>query len=421
MLFVQDALVNRLKVEEAEITYATIQNLVAATARIGTLEANQIDVSYLDAHFAKIDLANVTEISAAILKAHVIEAINASIEEATIGSAKIDVAEISSLVAGSIDAEFITSKIATVDNGFLNAVIANQGVIKTAQIAEAAITNALIADLSANKINAGTLSVERLLIGGAEGGLLFALNNYGELVSTAVDSLDGAVLTPRTITADRIVAESITAEEIAAESILANHIVSGAITADKLAVSCIDVGGLLNAVEGVIGAFTIGDAYIAKGTSVFGTINEGETGSVYIGANGISCGDKFKVDSQGNITATGLSLNMFDSDSADWLSGVDSSVAFQSGLSQYLSFSADDGLILGTSGDGPKLQLLGTRLSLLDDDGNAGAYLENPTGESGDSKLYIDNAVILSSLGFGNGAFAFENRDNGNVSLVCKG
>jgi hypothetical protein len=291
------------------------------------------------------------------------------------------VAEISSLVAGDIDAEYIVAQIATLDSGFLNTIIANEGVVASAQIADAAITNAKIADLSANKITAGTLSVERLLIGGAEGGLLFALNNYGELVSTEVDSLDGTLLTPRTITADRIVAGSISAEEIGASAILANHISAGAITAEKLSVGFVDVGGLLHAKEGLIGAFLIGNSYIASGTNQLGYIDEGQTGSVYIGADGISCGDKFKVDSEGNIFANGLTLGMFETDVQDMINGLGESTTlleanlnaeiaernasvetaltdaklysdeklneYQASVHQFLNFTPEDGLILG--------------------------------------------------------------------------
>jgi len=47
------------------------------------------------------------------------------------------------------------------------------------------------------------------------------------------------------------------------------------------------------------------------------------------------------------------------------------------------------------------------------------AYISNPTGNPGDSKLYIENAAILQGIAFG--AYAWEPEDNGSVSLVFKG
>ena len=90
-------------------------------------------------------------------------------------------------------------------------------------------------ELSANRITAGVLSVERLIIRGTEQSLIYAVNNMGDLVSTRVDTIDGYVLTERTITADRIVAHSLTANEIAAKSITANEILAGTITGAEIA------------------------------------------------------------------------------------------------------------------------------------------------------------------------------------------
>ena len=65
-------------------------------------------------------------------------------------------------------------------------------------------------ELTANKITAGTLSVERLIICGDKNSIIYAINNAGELVSQNVNTIDGDVLTKRSITADKIVAGAIT-------------------------------------------------------------------------------------------------------------------------------------------------------------------------------------------------------------------
>ena len=152
-------------------TIAGINGEIAATkAQIGTIENTYLKTTEADIKYAMIDLAN--------------------IKNASIKTAMIDV-----------------------------------GAVNTAQIADGSITDAKIVELTANKITAGTLSVERLEIRGSDRSIVYALNNItGALQAQSVDTLNGEILTPRTITADKIVAQSITGNEIAAKTILANHI-----------------------------------------------------------------------------------------------------------------------------------------------------------------------------------------------------
>lgn len=152
-------------------TIAGINGEIAATkAQIGTIENTYLKTAEADIKYAMIDLAN--------------------IKNASIKTAMIDI-----------------------------------GAVNTAQIADGSITDAKIVELTANKITAGTLSVERLEIRGSDRSIVYALNNItGALQAQSVDTLNGEILTPRTITADKIVAQSITGNEIAAKTILANHI-----------------------------------------------------------------------------------------------------------------------------------------------------------------------------------------------------
>ena len=123
------------------------------------------------------------------------------------------------------DIKYATIDLANIKNGSIKTAMIDVGAVNTAQIADGSITDAKIVELTANKITAGTLSVERLEIRGSDRSIVYALNNItGALQSQNVDTLNGEILTPRTITADKIVAQSITGNEIAAKTILANHI-----------------------------------------------------------------------------------------------------------------------------------------------------------------------------------------------------
>ena len=139
-------------------------------------------------------------------------------------------AEIQRLVVNEIDGkyaeiDFANIDTAKVDKNIVSLLLAEVGLIDRATIVEGHITGFLDSvEVNANKITAGTLIADRILLSGNNKGILYALNNLGELTSKSVDTLDGYVLTERTITADKIVVNSITAKEIDVEDLFAQDI-----------------------------------------------------------------------------------------------------------------------------------------------------------------------------------------------------
>lgn len=208
-----------LKAADAELKYAAIKDLDATKARVGSIEGD----------YAFFKTTATEELAA---------------KDAQIDSLRGDLAQYKTVVAGEIDAvagkfdtlgtQYASIDLANIENGCITAAMIGTGAVQTAQIADGSITDAKVVNLTANKITAGTLSVERLEIRGSTGSIVYALNNIpGALQARNVDTLNGEVLTPRTITADRIVAGSITGNEIAAKTLTANHIVANAITAES--------------------------------------------------------------------------------------------------------------------------------------------------------------------------------------------
>ena len=276
---IDDAAITRAKIDEAAIGAAQIEDGVITSAKIGTgeiQEANIQDGAITRAKIVDGAIRNAHIENGAIDTAKIADAAitNAKIDGAAIGTANIQDGAI--VRAKILDGEIVTAKIADLavtgakiadlavttakiaQAAITNAQIAHaavgtaqialgaitsaliaQGAIGTAQIEDGSITNAKIVDLTANKINAGTLSVERLIIRGSDQSLIYAINNMGELVSAQVDTIDGYVLTERTITADKIVAHSITANELAAHTITANEILAGTITGNEIAAASI--------------------------------------------------------------------------------------------------------------------------------------------------------------------------------------
>ena len=218
-----------LTAEQADVKYLTTDQaearyLTAAKADIRYLTAAQADVKYLTVENAKVTY----------LSTEVAEATYLTAETANILYLTTDRADVRYLTTDKADIKYADITLANVKAGAIGTALIATGAIGTAQIADGSITSAKIVELTADKITAGTLSVERLCLVGSDKSVIYALNNVGDLVSKNVDSLDATILTKRSITADCIVAGAITSKEIAAETITTNLLAANAVTADKV-------------------------------------------------------------------------------------------------------------------------------------------------------------------------------------------
>ena len=202
-------------------------------ARIGTVEATYLRVADADIKYADIDFAN--------------------IDTANINKAK------------------------------MRDLFTEVGLIKQAVISEGHITGFLDAiQVDAASITTGTLVTDRLLLRGSTDSIVYALNNFGELTSTQVNTIDGYVLTDRTVNADKIIAHSITAYEITAENLIgANgwiNLAQGTFNYGNALIwdgNQLTVSGVVTASGGAIGGFSLGDRYIESTATISGTTYRG--------------------------------------------------------------------------------------------------------------------------------------------------
>lgn len=266
MVLTKEVVAKKITADDAVLRFASIDSLRASNARIDTISG---------------DLASYQAVVAGDLAA-----LTARIEK---------------IVSTDITVEYLEANYAAVDmanvtHGSIKNYHIGDGQIGSAQIADASITDAKIVELTANKINAGTLSVERLEIRGSANSLVYALNDIsGALQAQNVDTLNGEVLTPRTITADRLVARSITAEEIAAGTITANEInvanlfaqdieATGTIRGLHIVGATGDFSGTVNATDGVFRGTVYASAgeFTGKVTATSGMIGGWEIGDGYM-------------------------------------------------------------------------------------------------------------------------------------------
>lgn len=201
------AQIQDLSAEVAKIVAAEIESATIDTAQIRDLSAEVADIVIATIDTADINWADIANLTAAI----------ASISLAEIKDAKIGFAQIEGLVAGqALITEAVGGKVL---------------------IQDLSVTDANIVDLNANKITAGTLEVERLIIVGSEKSIVYAINVANGTVQLSQSTIDGGSITRKTITADQIIANGITAECLNVSEIFANEALIGAIKAQNIDVA----------------------------------------------------------------------------------------------------------------------------------------------------------------------------------------
>lgn len=283
MVLAKEVIAKKITADEANLKYATVENLTvlnqtvesisgdyasfktmtteelsALSARIDSITATTITTEYLDAHYANLDLANVDT--------------------------------------------------ANIRQGFLESLMVSQGVVADRVVGgEIVATDVLTGvNLYANDITAGTLSVDRLVIRGSEKSIVYELNSIDgaeQLAST--ETLNGEILTPRTITADRIVAESITSNEIN----VADLVATGLVEANRLTANNINVTSL-SSLSANIGQLTI-DGYLTTNTART-SYNQAAAGMT-MDKNGVggwgSETQYWNMTTGGQLTAAGVDIN----------------------------------------------------------------------------------------------------------------
>lgn len=309
---IKDSTLTGAKIKDATIGFekvdtSFIKNLTADKAYIENLKASIADIGYLTADEANIKYATIASLEVVDGKIDNLETI-----AITTNNLSAKVAELGYLNADTADLKYANIELSNIDVANVGTFFANVGLIDRATIVDGHVTGFLDSvEVNANKITAGTLVADRILLKGSEKGLLYALNNLGELTSKTVDTLDGYVLTDRTINADKIVASSITANELDVDSIFADSAVVERIFAQDITATGIIrgatlVGASVSADRGTIGGFAIFDdcligAYDEDGYQYKVDLN---TAKLITGKNGgviaIEAG-KYKISSPYNI------------------------------------------------------------------------------------------------------------------------
>lgn len=345
---------------------------------VGELEAENINATDIKTDYATVGEGTIatlhsTDIDTDYITADAIQTTDITVSGAYIGF----------LTSENFESHTISGDILRTDVAFIEQSMIKNGVVGTAQLADASITDAKIVDLTADKITAGTLAVERLLIYGTNKSIVYAINNMGELVSQNVDTIDGAVLTQRSVTADKLVAGAITSNEIAANTILANNIAANTITGDKIAANTVDT---INIKAEAIDTSTLA-AY---------SVTSDKLASKSVTSD--------KIDGK-SIFLSNLSDEVFNEIRKNTREQIG---MYQQEVEQYMNFDPNTGLTLGSTESDFAVNISNSEIDFKQ--GNATvAYINN-------DKFSINNGEVLNEFRIGN--YVFRPRANGNMSLI---
>ena len=435
----------KLSVQDATATYATIANLNATNAEIHNLEADYGDfVELTTNNFSSVN-ANITNLEAKKIDTVTANATYANIDFSNIGTAAIE--------------KFF----------------AKSGLIENVIVGDGTITGNLVGvTIKGDLIEGGTVVADKLVIQG-EDGLYYKLNTNGATTSTEqteYNSLNGSIITAKSITATQISVKDLVAFDatIGGFKITDNSIYSGVKEsvdnttsgiymdsdgqiafgdsknyiklykdtdgAYKLTISAqnIKIGTngknveeaiteVKNTVDNVksdsdANAIRVSDAQLAIDSlkTTISTLVTGQNGESLMTQT--ENGWTFSMASVLNtLNSANQSIANFENDLSianNAINILNSNVSDLSEYTNYIKFGIDEGapcIILGETDSNFKVVITNTNIRFMEGS-SIPAYISNQALNTGD-------AVINGELR--QGGFAWVARSNGNYGLVWKG
>lgn len=249
-LNVERARIDSLVAKDVEITgkleaaEAEIESLVAENATIeGKLTATEASITTLqteklDADFASITYAEIEDLEVINQKVYDLDATYGDFEELATGKFKAIEANISELETNKLSAEEAEIKFANIDfsnigTAAIEYFYATSGLIEDIVVGDGTITGNLVGvTIKGDLIEGGTVIADKLVIKG-EDGLYYKLNTDGvttESEQTEYNSINGSIITAKSITATKISVSDLVAFDatIGGFNITDNSLYSGA-------------------------------------------------------------------------------------------------------------------------------------------------------------------------------------------------
>ena len=196
-----------VKVNNLTAAIISVVDLIATEADIEDLIAGKITVTDLIA--TKIDADVVISDKAIIenLKTKQADILSLLADKATIEKLIANKANIKSLIAEEADLKYANIDFANIDKATMEYFYASSGLIQDVVIGDASISGYLIGvTIKGDLIEGGTVVADKLVIKG-EDGIYYKLNTNGETIETEqteYNSLNGSIITAKSVTAEKI-------------------------------------------------------------------------------------------------------------------------------------------------------------------------------------------------------------------------
>ena len=194
---VQQLGADKLDTNSAELTYATITNLEATNVKITNLEATHGQFENLTTEKFKAVNADIDNL----------EADTGEFKTLTTEKFEAMDAKINKIVVGDLEAVYANIDFSNIGKAAMEYFYATSGLIKDVVISDGTITGNLVGvTIKGDLIEGNTVVADKLVIKG-QNGLYYKLNTDGmkvEAEQTEYNSLNGSIITAKSITATKI-------------------------------------------------------------------------------------------------------------------------------------------------------------------------------------------------------------------------
>ncbi len=220
-----NANIEKLTAKDVEIT----GKLEATEAEIEKLEVSKLDVDIADIKYATIEKLEATDAFIRNLEADYGSFKDLTTDKFTANDAAIKDLEAEKLSATDADLKYATIDFANIGEAAIEKIFADSGIIKDLIVSGGHITGELVGvTIKGDLIEAGTVKADKLVVKGSDG-LYYKLNLNGETVEseqTEYNSLNGSVITAKSITATKIAVDDLVAFDA---TIAGLHLTDGSI------------------------------------------------------------------------------------------------------------------------------------------------------------------------------------------------
>ena len=202
------------KITELETKKASVEDLNAAKAEITDLKTTKLDTEVANATYATIKNLDATNANLENLDATYGQFQELATNKFTAIDADIKKLDTEKLSATTADAKYATIDFSNIGMAAIQKLFTDSGIIGDLVVSEGHITGKLVGvTIIGDLIEGGTVKADKLVVLG-ENGLYYKLNTNGVTTTaeqTEYNSLNGSVITAKTITAEKVKVDDLVA------------------------------------------------------------------------------------------------------------------------------------------------------------------------------------------------------------------